>query len=168
MWSGQEGPLPCPVALRRTSPGSPGWVHHLVSYLSQCVGRMKRMHYSEFQTFRKTSHLTKLVIIHEVTMEGTKCIGMAQKWCAFSPSLYYSGEYIIEMSITEKCITHLSECKVTLLEWSTLTKISEMRMTFHTTRWRNCTGKKYIHSFWSFAKWFINDKIGDTLISLET
>lgn len=64
------------------------------------MGGMKGIHYWGLQTFRKISCLTRLVIMPEVGMEGSKSTGTVQNRYAFSPGSYYSGQVESESQIT--------------------------------------------------------------------
>lgn len=50
------------------------------------MGGMKGILYRGLLTVRETSCLTKLIIISEVGMEGSKFTGTVQNCCVFSPS----------------------------------------------------------------------------------
>lgn len=64
------------------------------------MGGMKGIHYWGLQTLRKKSCLTRLVIMPEVGMEGSKSTGTVQNWYAFSPGSYCRGQVESESQIT--------------------------------------------------------------------
>lgn len=68
---------------------------------------MKGIHRSGLLTFRETSCLTKLIIVSEGGMEGSKFTGTVQNWCVFSSRSYYSGqvesESLISVGVQQHC-----------------------------------------------------------------